>query len=106
MSSVGAPDGAGVFNSVSVDHKPIPQSVTARLTGCVLEHCLEEYRSLYKHWYGETLHCFARGSIHDDKHCRYRDGRSVRTSCILRDVSYEDGSRFLFTKNSIYEVLS
>jgi hypothetical protein len=96
----------GKFDNVPNDQKPDPERITAGITGCVVVDCAEHLRDNYKKWYGETLHQFARGSIKGDSYGRFQDGEPIRTSLLVRDVQHEDGTRFLYTLNSVYEVLS
>lgn len=96
----------GKFDDVPNDQKPEPDRITAKITGCVLADCPENLRSQYKEWYGDSLHCYALGSIQEDSYGRFCDGELIRTSLIISDVKHEDGSRFLYTLNSVYEVIS
>lgn len=96
----------GVFNNVPNDDKPLRELITAGINNCVVFDLPEENREDFKKWYGETLHQRAFGTIHNDVHNRGPNGSHMRTSLILRDVTHEDGTRYLHTLNSIYEVLS
>lgn len=96
----------GVRFNVPNEEKPDRNKITAGLNGCVLEDLIEESRENYQKWYGDSLHQVARGSIQDDKYRRFQNGSSIRTSLLVRDDTHEDGSRYLYTLNSIYEVLS
>lgn len=96
----------GKFDNIPNDQKPAPERITAKLTGCVVADCPEELRESYEKWYGKSLHQYARGSIQGDSYARFRDGSPIRTSLIVADIQHEDGTRFLYTLNSVYEVLS
>lgn len=96
----------GVFNDAPISGKPPRHKVDMCLHNCITYDVPDEHRSAYQKWYGNTLFIRAMGNTFNDVHKRFRNEKQIHTSLIVKDVTYEDGSRFLYTANSIYEVLS